>query len=403
MEAAGQAPGEQLTSRQRQIAVRMAAMSRKSTGLALAGIVAAVASLASQALVAPTNDAPNPYETIEGWARMPPDRTWGSTSAVDIAADGVSVWVAERCGANSCWDAQAGRMSPLDVVLLFDSGGSLVRSFGAGMAVFPHGIHVDREGNVWITDGQDNLPRPARGAPADAPLPPPPATVVGHQVLKFSPTGELLLALGRAGGDRPTEADDPASFYQPNDVITNAAGEIFVAEGHSSREGSHARISKFDRNGRFITAWGSFGTEPGQFDQPHGFAFDSDGRLFVADRGNNRIQIFDQNGTLLDSGWEQYGRLSGIWIDPDDMLYGADSESGSVAPERADWKRGIRIGSVKDGRNGRIRAFIPDPYVPPAGQPARGTLAAEGVAVDRNGVIYGAEVGPKALKRYVRR
>jgi sugar lactone lactonase YvrE len=381
----------------------MSLMPTDSTRLALAAALAAVVTLAGQGQIAPTNDAPNPYATIEGWAKMPPGRAWGSTSAVDIASDGVSIWVAERCAANSCWNAQTREMSPLDVVLLFDANGTLVRSFGAGMFVFPHGIHVDRDGNVWVTDGQDNLPRPARGAPADAPLPPPPAEIVGHQVLKFSPTGELLMALGRPGGNQPGQPADEASFYQPNDVITNAAGDIFVAEGHSSREGAHARISKFDRTGRFIRAWGSFGTGPGQFDQPHGLAFDSQGRLFVADRGNNRIQIFDQDGNLLGHGWEQYGRLSGIWIDANDMLYGADSESGSVAPERADWTRGIRIGSVTDGPTGRIRAFIPDPYVPPAGQQARGTLAAEGVAVDRNGVIYGAEVGPRALKRYVRR
>lgn len=381
----------------------MGPMPTYSLRLSLAGAFAAVIALSAQSQVAPTNDAPNPFETIEGWAKMPPGREWGSTSAVDIAPDGVSVWVAERCGANSCWNGQAGQMSPLDVVLLFDANGTLVRSFGAGLFVFPHGIHVDRDGNVWVTDGQDNLPRAARGAPADAPLPAPPATIVGHRVLKFSPTGELLMALGRPGGNRPGEPSDEASFYQPNDVITNEAGDIFVAEGHSSREGAHARISKFDRAGRFIKAWGSFGAGPGQFDQPHGLAFDSAGRLFVADRGNSRIQIFDQDGNLLDHGWEQYGRLSGIWIDGNDMLYGADSESGSVAPERAAWKRGIRIGSVKDGPSGRIQAFIPDPHVPPAGQQARGTLAAEGVAVDRNGVIYGAEVGPMALKRYVRR
>jgi sugar lactone lactonase YvrE len=377
-------------------------MARQPIGLALAGAVVAVAALSAHGQVAPTNDAPNPYQTIEGWAKMPPGRTWGSTSAVDIASDGVSVWVAERCAANSCWDQQARQMSSLDVVLLFGPDGNLVRSFGAGTAVFPHGIHVDRDGNVWITDGQDNLPRPARGAAPDAPLPAPPDKVVGHQVLKFSPTGELLLALGKAGGDRPAEADDPNAFYQPNDVITNAAGEIFVAEGHSSRGTPHARISKFDRTGTFIKAWGSFGKEPGQFDQPHGLAFDSQGRLFVADRGNNRIQIFDQDGNLLDTGWEQYSRISGIFIDANDMLYAADSESGSVEPAREAWTRGIRIGSIRDGRDGKIQAFIPDPFVPPAGQRARGTLAAEGVAVDRAGVIYGAEVGPRALKRYVK-
>jgi sugar lactone lactonase YvrE len=377
-------------------------MSRQPIGLALAGAVAAIVVLSAQGQVAPANDAPNPYETIEGWAKMPPGRTWGSTSAVDIAADGVSVWVAERCADNRCYDTQTGELSPLDPVLLFDASGALVRSFGAQMIASPHGIHVDRDGNVWVTDWQDNIPRPGRGQPPDSDLPRP-AKVVGHQVLKFSPTGELLLALGKPGGDRPSQADDPLSFHQVNDVITNDAGEIFVAEGHSSGSTAHARISKFDRTGRFIKAWGSFGTEPGQFDQPHGLAFDSQGRLFIADRGNNRIQIFDQDGTLLDSGWEQYSRISGIFIDANDMLYAADSESGSVAPDREAWKRGIRIGSIRDGRDGKIQAFIPDPFVPPAGERARGTLAAEGVAADRNGVIYGAEVGPRALKRHVKR
>jgi sugar lactone lactonase YvrE len=368
-----------------------------------AGVVVALAGLpvrtAPRQTVGPTNDAPNPYETIEGWATMPEGRTWGATSAVDIAPDGKSVWVAERCAQNGCANNQTGEVSPLDTVFLFDPDGHLVRSFGAGMFGAPHGIHVDSDGNVWVTDWQDNLPRRARGAAPDAPLPAPPAKVVGHQVIKFSPTGEVLMRLGRAGGDRPAAGDDdPSSFYQPNDVITDAAGNIYVTEGHSSGANAHAKISKFDRTGKFLKAWGSYGTAPGQFDQPHGLAWDSQGRLFVADRGNNRIQIYDREGTLLDTGWEQYSRLSGIWIDANDMLYGADSESGSVEPARKDWTRGIRVGSIREGRNGAIHAFIPDPS-----GGTRGTLAAEGVAVDKDGVIYGAEVGPQALKRYVKR
>lgn len=366
---------------------------------ALAVVVTlAAAAGASQSAVQPTNDAPNPYTTVEGWAKLPEGRTWGATSAVDVAPDGTSIWVAERCGANACWDRAAGAASPDDIVLRFDASGTLVKSFGAGMFVFPHGIHVDRDGNVWVTDGQDNLPRRGRGVAADAPLPDPPSKIIGHQVYKFSPDGQLLLTLGKAGGNQPGQPADPASFYQPNDVITNANGDIFVAEGHSSGATAHARISKFDRTGKFIKAWGNFGTAPGSFDQPHGLAFDSAGRLFIADRGNNRIQIYDQDGTLLDHGWEQYSRLSGIWIDKDDMLYGADSESGKVEPARAAWTRGIRVGSIKDGKNGRIRAFIPDPEQNP-----NNTSSAEGVAVDANGVIYGAEVGQRALKRYVRR
>ena len=369
------------------------------TTVTAAAISLTLAVWPGQQAVAPTNDAPNPYETIEGWAKMPQGRAWGSTSAVDIAPDGKSVWVAERCAANSCWDTRTGEPSPLDVVFLFDPEGDLVRSFGQGLFVFPHGIHVDDAGNVWVTDGRDNLPTAGRGrGGGEAADPPPlPEKIVGHQVLKFSPTGELLLAIGKPGGNRPGETPDPASLYQPNDVITNAAGEIFVAEGHSSREGSHARVAKFDRDGAFIKAWGSFGTGPGEFDQPHGLAFDDRGRLFVADRGNNRIQVFDQDGNLLEVGYERYSRLSGIFI-RDGMLYGADSESGSVAPSRSDWTRGIRIGRVADGPSGGILAFIPDPSTE-----TRGTLAAEGVAVDRDGIVYGAEVGPMALKRYVRR
>lgn len=347
------------------------------------------------AQVAPVNDGPNPYVTETGWAKMPAGRTWGATSAVDIDPDGVSVWVAERCGANTCWDAAAGKPSPLDIVLKFDGNGNLVRSFGNGLFVFPHGIHVDRQGNVWVTDGQDNFPRRARGAAADAPLPPMPATVIGHQVYKFSPEGKLLLTLGKPGGNRPGEPANPSSFYQPNDVITNAAGEIFVAEGHGS---SHARISKFDRTGKFIKAWGTRGTGPGEMDQPHALAFDSRGRLVVADRSNNRLQIFDQDGNLLEHGYQQFSRLSGIWIDAQDVLYGTDSESGSVAPTRKDWKRGIRIGSLREGPDAKITAFIPDPAEAPPS-----TSAAEGIAVDSGGRIYGAEVGPRALKRYVKK
>ncbi len=343
----------------------------------------------------PTNDAPNPYVTEEGWAKMPAGRTWGATSAVDIDPDGHSIWVAERCGANTCWNVAEGKPSPLDVVLKFDPAGNLVKSFGQGMFVFPHGIHVDRDGNVWVTDGQDNFPRRARGAAADAPVPAMPVTVIGHQVYKFSPEGKLLLTLGKAGGNRPGEPADPSSFYQPNDVTTNAAGDIFVAEGHGS---THARIAKFDRTGKFLKAWGTRGAGPGEMDQPHALAWDSKGRLVVADRSNNRLQIFDQEGKLLETGYEQFSRLSGIWIDTNDVLYGTDSESGSVSPPHKAWTRGIRIGSLREGPNAKITALIPDPVQNPPS-----TSAAEGIAVDRNGVIYGAEVGPRALKRYVRK
>ena len=143
---------------------------------------------------------PNPYNTIEGWAKLPEGRTWGSTSAVDIDRDGKSIWVAERCAVNTCWDAGQGEMSPLNTVFKFDPNGKMVTSFGQGMFVFPHGIHVDRDGNVWVTDGQDNLPRraPAASQPTRR-CRRRPRRWSGHQVVKFSPEGKVLLTLGKAG------------------------------------------------------------------------------------------------------------------------------------------------------------------------------------------------------------
>jgi|KBSMisStaDraftv2_1062788.scaffolds.fasta_scaffold241101_1 sugar lactone lactonase YvrE len=361
----------------------------------------------------PTNDAPNNYNTIKDYFKLPDGRTWGSTSAVDIDKDGTSIWVAERCGphtpsGNSCLDRTTGKMSDLPSVLKFDSSGKLVKSFGAGLLIFPHGIHVDKDGNVWVTDGQDDAPVPARGAggagrgaagaeggrgaaPA-APIGPRPGATHGNQVFKFSPDGKVLLTLGKPGG-----AASPDYFYQPNDVITAPNGDIFVSEGHGA---GNNRVLKFDKTGKFIKEWGKLGTGPGDFDQPHALAFDSKGQLYVGDRNNNRVQVFDQNGKYI-TEYKQWSRPSGLFI-KNDILYSADSESESVSQNHYGWKRGIRWGSLKDGK---IVGFIPDPETGSNkdATPFRGTSAAEGVAVDKDGNIYGAEVGPKAVKKYVKK
>ena len=136
----------------------------------LGTIVVAVGLLAvkasTQADVKPTNDAPNPYQSIENYFKLPEGRTWGSTSAIDIDKDGRSIWVGERCQQNGCLDRATGQMSNLPTVLKFDPSGKLVKSFGEGMLIFAHGIFVDRDGNVWVTDGQDNAPQAARGTGA---------------------------------------------------------------------------------------------------------------------------------------------------------------------------------------------------------------------------------------------
>jgi sugar lactone lactonase YvrE len=362
-------------------------------GFVAVSILCLLTSLLTAQTTEPTNTAPNPYKTVEQFLKLPEGRTWGSTSAIEIDRDGRSIWVGERCGVNSCLDRATGQMSTLPSVLRFDASGKLVASFAQGMLIFPHGMHVDRDGNIWVTDGQDDAPQPARGAavapgqpnPAASRMGPLPGSTRGHQVFKFSPQGKLLMTLGKAGG-----APEPDYFYQPNDVLVAPNGDIFVSEGHG---GGNARILKFTKDGKFITSFGKKGSGPGDMEQPHALAMDSRGRLFVGDRSNNRIQIYDQDGKLLDT-WPQFSRPSGIYIDANDTIYVADSESESVSRNHDGWKRGIRIGSAKDGK---VVAFIPDPV-----EKTTGTSAAEGVAVDRQGNVWGAEVGPRGVKKYVK-
>jgi DNA-binding beta-propeller fold protein YncE len=375
----------------------------------------------------PTNDLPNPYNSIENYFKLPAGREWGSTSAVEIDKDGKSIWIAERCGGNSCLDRATGEMSKSDPILHYDASGKLMNSFGAGMIIFPHGIFVDRDGNVWVTDGQDNAPAargggrgrgaegapaggaaavgaagaggaaaggqaPARGTPQGRSAPLPGATK-GHQVFKFSPDGKLLMTLGKPGGGGGEEF-----FYQPNDILVAPNGEIYVSEGHASAPGSNGRILKFDKSGKLIKTYGKFGSGPGEFDQPHALAMDSRGRLFVGDRNNNRVQIFDKDMNFV-AEWKQFSRPSGLFIDKNDNLYSADSESGSVSRNHYGWQRGMRVGSAKDGK---MKYFIPDPETRTNQDtpPFNGTSAAEGVAVDKDGNIYGAEVGPKRVMKY---
>jgi len=340
-------------------------MRRKSILSALTLLLISGGLLAGQADVQPVNSAPNPYRTVGAWGTLPPGRAWGPTSAVHVDRDGRSVWVADRCGANDC------ASSALAPILKFDANGTLVTSFGAGLFVVPHGIDVDRDGNVWVTDAADGL---------DAPR------AKGHQVFKFSPEGKLLLTLGKAG----VPGNGPDAFNRPSDVLVAPNGDVFVADGHGGP--SNARIVKFNAEGKFIKTWGQKGSAPGEFDTPHSLAMDSQGRLFVADLRNFRVQIFDQDGRYL-TEWKQFGMPGGLYIDGRDTLYVADSLSG---PEvHPGWIRGIRIGSARDGR---VTAFIPD-----ATPTATPITAAEGVAVDAAGNVYGAVVPARMVQKHVRK
>ncbi len=331
----------------------------------IAGIAIVAASVTTHAeSSAPRNDLPQPYKTTRDWGQLPAGTKWAAVTAVEPAPDG-SIYVIHRCVANSC----EGRSEP--PILKFDAQGRLLASFGAGLFNFPHGATVDRDGNLWVTD--------ARGGNGK-----------GHQVIKFSPDGRVLMTLGEKG----VSGSDGTHFDQPTDVVVAANGDIFVTDSH--RNGVNNRVVKFARNGRFIKQWGKKGSGRGEISEPHTIALDSRGRLFVGDRENNRIQIFDQNGTWLDE-WRQFGRPSGIFITKDDTIYVTDSESGpdTGAHELPGIKKGIRIGSAKTGV---VTAFIED-----AESTAADHSGAEGVGVDAAGNVYGAVVRRQMLERHVKK
>jgi DNA-binding beta-propeller fold protein YncE len=311
----------------------------------------------------PSIDLPNPYAAGEKFGQLPDGRKWGGVIAVAPDRDGKGIWAFERCGGN-CLDSE------LSAVLEFDPAGKLIKSFGAGMFVFPHGIAVDKDGNVYVADADGKNGK-------------------GHIVVKFSPEGKVLMTLGKPG----MPGDAPGFFYRPSAVAVAPNGDIFVADGHGGA--SNARIVKFSADGKFIKTWGKKGTGPGEFDEPHGIALDSTGRMFVADRVNARIQIFDQDGKFL-AEWKQFGRPSAVFIDRNDVIYVADSQTEDKEGCTPDpgCRRGIRIGSAKDGT---VNAFIPRP------NPAEDKSGGEGVAADAAGNVFGAENVGKGLRKYTKK
>jgi sugar lactone lactonase YvrE len=294
----------------------------------------------------------NPYHVVEGWPTLSPDIKWGAVISVAVDTTG-NIWAFHRA------------QPP---ILEFDASGKLLRSFGKEMFVQPHGMTIASDGNIWVTDAQGKDGK-------------------GHQIFKFSPDGKVLMTLGKAG----VAGEGPDVFNGPTDVVVAPNGDIFISDGHDPM--SNGRVVKFSKDGKFIKAWGKHGSGPGEFITPHAISMDSRGRIFVADRGNNRIQIFDQDGKFLDQ-WKQFGRPSGVYVDKKDVIYVADSQSN--AKQNPGFKRGIYIGSAKDGKVAAMIPFVePDPN-------ANNNAGIEGITADAKGNIYGGQTTGMILHKYAK-
>ncbi len=266
------------------------------------------------------------YHLVENWGQS----KWAAVTGVDVdAQDNVYVF-------------QRSESKPIEV---FDRDGKLLRSWGDGMFKTPHFLRVDPAGHVWVTDR-------------------------GHQqAFEFDASGKLLMTLGTK--DMTGDNTSQNAFNGTADVAVAKDGEIFLADG----EGPNTRIVKFSPDGKFVSWWGGKGTGPGEFNVPHSIAIGDDGRIYVADRSNNRIQIFDTSGKFL-AQWTNFGTPWGVFV-KGGLIYCVDGTDNNV----------LLIADTKDGK---ILDRIEGLHNPTA------------VTVDSTGAIYVGEVNGASVKKFVR-
>ena len=359
----------------------------KVVAIALASVVLHRSSLQAQARggtpatdkVQPVNSGANPYRVIRDWARID-GRAWGGSNGVAIDRDGKTVWATDRCVSNPVPGCVGSKVNPIHH---FDSSGKEIGSFGGGMFAWPHGIYVDRDGNIWVTDSRTTSADELKKFPGEHGK--------GSVVVKFSADGKVLMTLGKPG----VAGNPPEALTDPTYVITDPGnGDVYIAESHTDVTDPHlvGRISVFDKNGKFLRSFGKAGTGPGDFRTPHALAWDSKGRLIVADRHNHRIQVLTKDGKFI-TEYDNFGRTSGLVIDSKDVIYTTDSESSEKV--HPGWLRGIRIGSLKDGK---VTIFVPPHKTDVAPDGAMG----EGIAMDAAGNIYTAEATLMGVTKYVK-
>jgi DNA-binding beta-propeller fold protein YncE len=281
---------------------------------------------------ADAQSAGSSYQVVENWVTFPEGVTaWSAATGVDIDGKG-NIYVFHR-----------NESMP---IMAFDKNGKFLRAWGQGMFKTTHFLRTDRDGNVWVTDRGD------------------------HQVFKFSPDGTLLMTLGRKGVVGENESED--AFNGVADLVIAKNGDIFIADGEST----NTRIVKYSKDGKFAGWWGGKGTEPGKFDEPHSIAIDPDGRLYVGDRRNKRVQVFDQKGKFL-TQWTHLSTPWGVFV-KGDRLYVVDGTEANC----------LLIVSTKDGR---ILERVDGLRNPTA------------VTVDANDAIYIGEVNGTNVRKLVKK
>jgi sugar lactone lactonase YvrE len=331
-------------------------MRRRGIVLAVAAALAWAAAAAGRLSSADDRAGARPFELVRDWPRLPAGWKFGPTSAVAADSRG-RIFVAHR------------GEHPL---LCFDRDGKLVRSFGEAdvppskaydqVRRWVHGIRVDRRDHVWVTD------------------------VGRHVVLEFGPDGKLVRTLGTPG----EPGEDATHFNQPTDVAVTRAGEIYVSDGYIN-----SRVVKFAADGKLIRAWGRRGTQPGEFHTPHAIRLDSRERVYVSDRTNSRIQIFDPDGRFLgqwtDLGLEGDASLDGMEFVAGDFLYGSTGRGNKIIKLGPDGRRletwGSAHSSPSDIENNVARA------------PGEFNVA-HGLCLDRDGNLYVAEPRGQRVQKF---
>jgi DNA-binding beta-propeller fold protein YncE len=271
------------------------------------------------------------YQPVPGWPKLPDNIKLGPVSAVATdSADRVFVFHRAK-----------------QPILVFDRDGKYLRSWGDDFINMAHGLRIDPDNNVWITD------------------------IGNHQLLKFNPDGKLLLSLGQKG--KPGAGPD--QFNKPTDVGFAPGGEFYVSDGYGN-----SRVLKFAKDGKLLTQWGKAGKRPGEFNLPHAVVVGPDGKVYVGDRENSRVQIFDADGKFL-AQWKESGAPFGLYLTKAGQMFVADGYAEWIKVLDKDGKSVGRFGGP-----GKNLGQFTMPHM---------------LCVDSKGAVYVAEVQGDRIQKFV--